>query len=918
MNYETRQVLIKVLIGITDYALRANPSLFDDNTINYLLKTTFDVFVQTGIQDVQLLSKYLSFWASNNNTLIHWLRTSKTLFKELIYILYNLIKSKPIIKEISKLDSTYVNVNCPILSSAKKKMPVLPNIFNLSNDHVVFLFFNFGTIFERVKHKWKVDNKKIRKAYDDYLVNLIQEFYGVNKLEYLNQVEELNLNDITQPNIEGPVPTFNKDYVNEMNTVLQSKGKSIIIGKVLLDFFEVKIFKGNFSLLAKFLTNFPGPYTYLELAYFYKIMRTSLVDLRQNPDEKRLVEYLQSSIRLFASNLYGIHILLPEYLGLDEVIMKYNKNTQVTELYSTILFYMLVFISTIAPYNAKVLFLQTNEHLPTALKDLISLKQDHFKYLKNAMKKSNNSFREYCLLLWVNALISIITRGANISGFIKKNFAVKFYGEWTEGSVMIMLSCLEIVETIIESIKEVNEQWNKQLFKVIQLLLKYIEENATSLKLIKKSRVIKEFDCVIYTMIRIIMIAMNARSVSNEKIIIAIKSVIDKCKEAEKKTQKKSETAIELLELSLTLLTVTKRFNSSVIKFSVFSNEESKVHKPQFNFLVNNQIITMTQLPRSKGDYSMVMEIRDVNEHYIYRGEMITSMETFNSHLEVKDSRSKSLDWTPGALLEECKENKAFVEMSNERAIAKEIHKSKVFDLLKAESINEGKYLRQKEEVKEDMVSSKSSLERFKLKSRDPKSLAIRMFLKHFKPFLNERPKLLKNNEDLYKYIKELDSIEFKKTLFVPLLYIADPCDTTYAVNTPPDPFFNTFINSLGVRLKESHMRTGNYNKTNDISKYVGIIHASTYFTDIAFLCPSLHFDREVPLINSSKVLVLWNARQTHSQNSMIPAYLSNPFTISESRIAIVITPIHNDLYRINIFTLLNNTPTSSISLNNK
>eukprot|EP00826_Nyctotherus_ovalis_P024702 TRINITY_DN19074_c0_g1_i1.p1 TRINITY_DN19074_c0_g1~~TRINITY_DN19074_c0_g1_i1.p1 ORF type:complete len:352 (+),score=22.97 TRINITY_DN19074_c0_g1_i1:92-1147(+) len=282
---------------------------------------------------------------------------------------------------------------------------------------------------------------------------------------------------------------------------------------------------------------------------------------------------------------------------------------------------------------------------------------------------------------------------------------------------------------------------------------------------------------------------------------------------------------------------------------------------------------------------------------------MITSKEALNKNLTLKSSRSvgSSRPSTRGEIPKETKFNDTFPGMASERPMARGIPSPKVLELLKAESHNENQYLQGK--IEDVAVINNDN---FKLRNSESKALAIRMFLHHFRPFISQDIKLISNTKDAKALIEEIDEVTLRGMLFVPLLYLRNPSSDHYDINTLTDPLFNSFMNSLGTVLNESRIRTGSFDSIIDIFKGVGIVHFPARFTDLIFLCPSLYLEGRLELIDSSMVLVVWNACRTHPQDSRPPAYLYNAFSITEERIIILVTPMRNDLFRINILTSVN------------
>lgn len=932
-------MLVRVLIGILDHVLKGGQESFDEAVANRAIETVFAVYVQSGIDDAELLDRFLPTWTYNASVLNIWLRISTALFKRLVYILYKLmarynIESKTTPKTALTLDADFINTSCVTVLSPGKKQPVLSHIFNLSDDHTIFLFFHFSTLLLRSKH--------VKVSCKSHFLTLMHTFCSVNEFDYSKPVEVQSFGDTMEANAQSRGPACNKEYSESIKDVLldKSEGESMTLGKNLVKFFGIKIFKGNYVLTAKFLTSFPGPYSYPQLAYLYKIMRSGLKSLKQGHDERSLVEFLAASSKIFTSNLYGAHILFLGFIDLSKNVTKYNKNVQLVGFYLIILFHILVLILNITSCDLKAIPVQTGKHLTIVQNIFTSHREECIRCLKDMVRKynslpnekSNCPFEWLYKFWWVDALIDILAyspeeRCRNLVDLLERNFADKFFAEWTEATATAMLISLEIAETVIESTlcEQTGNDWEDQLHKVLQLLLKCVEESVTSLRTGRKPRPAFDPDRVVCAVVRVIVVAMSVKKVRSEAIVKQIVGVLDKCKEVEKNANKKAKFLVETVESALNSLTLDDlhkpfSFDNSIMRSTIISNdsdypfEQDNTGKPQFIFLVGGQIVTMTQLPKRKGAYSMAMEVRNANGLFVYRGEMITSKETLSKNLAFKNSRSvgSSRSSTREDARREAKLNDTFPGMANERPVVKGIPNSKVLELLKAESHNESQYLEGK--IEEVAVIKSDD---FRLKSSESKALTIRMFLHHFRPFISQGAKLILNTEDAKTLIKEIDEITLKGMLFIPLLYLKTPSSDHYNTNTSTDPQFNSFMTSLGTVLKDSHIRTGNFDSIADIFKDVGIVHFPARFTDLVFLCPSLHSEERLQLINSSMVLVVWNACRVHSQDSRPPAYLHSVFNVTEERIVILITPMRNNLFRINILTSVDSVLKSSKDLGN-
>lgn len=123
-----------------------------------------------------------------------------------------------------------------------------------------------------------------------------------------------------------------------------------------------------------------------------------------------------------------------------------------------------------------------------------------------------------------------------------------------------------------------------------------------------------------------------------------------------------------------------------------------------------------------------------------------------------------------------------------------------------------------------------------------------RLFFHHFK-FLDalhlKNNLMLKESEAFRKAIKKIDKMPIRTTQIIPFLYAKNIEDLSYETNYLVDDYFNNFLNSLGIKLDDKHICSGNFLHIKKLLKNTGVVYDANLLTELIFVVPTLKLNHK-------------------------------------------------------------------------
>ena len=884
---ETWNILFRVLIGIFDYVMREEAEKSSEKLRALITESVILAFIQSGSRDMDPLEKYFANWAIHPEVLTCWYNLCSGLTTKLVYLLFGVAYETLPLPQIEHNDNICFNEYLVINNKSTIKL------IEIKNDYVVYLWYKFVTLLERNNPSKLIAVHSLYKDYLRRVLNILCSIQRSNKELILILNKETNLIKVI---------SVEDEELNKRLNGLVKDMSNLITGNSIMKFFGKRIFKDVLLDLTLSLCTFPALYSYLNLYLITQNISKLIKGIKNEKNLPMIITVLKNSKRIFTGDLNVIHEFIPLYLELigflihkhkisNEIItIAINIVSPITEILYNTPILKEVTKSTEEEKSSRLNALNkimTNQEMSDGILQLL-LDSYNFKVLS----------ADIYAFLWISCVIIINTKDtlgriAFIDDVLNKVFVEHFAVDLNE--YKIIFTILDITEIILESIIVMDEVIRNKVENLLREMLVKIEENIRDEgKYVKvvKSKMKCCYEGLIIAYLRLCLrIESLINPINDINSLTKLQNIIEKCKKYQedkritainfKSISKAAKYVMDAIFLNNEKLQITN-INPS-IGWTVFEgNLLFDLNQSRANFLVNNRLITLIDLPIENERCNLLIVIRSSEGTIAYKGEMLTS-----STENTKEAKGVSKVYSDNAIND-------IIQLETD-----EIEDKELLDIIKREIENEKEYLKSKEEDKKIFEFIDKNLKDEKLN----KSSVKRDFLQQLQYLAEPSLGILKEDKEFIEHIKKLDNVLLKEVIQVPLLYIDNPDAETYRTNYTDNTYFQQFLSSLGLVLNHQHILTGHFNYLKEYIDNIGMVYAGGYFANIVFLCPSLRFVRSSISLESTKMFILWNERSLNPYDIRLPSYL---YKVRENtkRIGIILTPMKNELFRINVLVI--------------
>lgn len=163
-------------------------------------------------------------------------------------------------------------------------------------------------------------------------------------------------------------------------------------------------------------------------------------------------------------------------------------------------------------------------------------------------------------------------------------------------------------------------------------------------------------------------------------------------------------------------------------------------------------------------------------------------------------------------------------------------------------------------------------------------------------------------HDEIAGLVQNLDSLNEREIFVLPLIYLHNVESTPVEVMTNTDDYtsdFHEFLKTLGVPITPDNRTNLFENLEETIQRYGCALYNSGYHFELLTVTPALMPESKLTNLKLSafvyrrEVVVIWNARRTDPITLKKPSVLISHDL--EGKIVIMITPLINKLYKVNI-----------------
>jgi len=851
LDDDTWMLLLKVFTGIVDYFINDFNETIGNDFLPLLLDSIFSIYIRSGIEQADFFESFFARWCNKEMPLMHWYELTKALTIRIIEILCD--------TELEK--------------EALKKPEYYEMTMDMTNEHLIYVWFKFFTMFGRVSMR---ENYKVGRPQIECLMKIMKMIYeGSNqKGKIVSRNSKIESRFIASNTLKESIMNF-----------LDNKAESLrIIGlNFVTEYFSINIFNEAIPLLLKFLNEYKGPYRNLKLALSYNKLTEYYNKLNSAFYDHLIKEIIDNNTSICYSNQYGMNLLITPFLKLIHRLM--DTNILLISPIETS-FKLLLQISNLSSlYNINH-WLPNTDFVNTWMRSSIYLKQiiDHFLLTKESLKECNE------VLYWLSG-IHIVQSKEDKMKYLVELLYKGLSANLLEGDMQKMFYLLEIAELILNSFVECNEAV-PDTTSLISYLLDIIDKSLNNDKLlIKNSKpiVVSKYEDVICKILRLCMLLGNmSTTFSYINVMEQLKNIASKCPElsSDKEQVKESYKIMKNSALAVfdSFCFTNKKYvatHNLTFDSTIFNNIEDTLTNT-ITYLANGKIITVKE-----SHTDLLITIRDYTGVFSYRGQMLVDLNTFNNHnpnhLVSSDELSLVNDQPPNLLNSKKFTLKPQAEILDN--VIAQVKAEEMFIQIK------NKYIRKGVEHKDRLQTMKS-----------------RMCFNHLKVLDNNLVSLIEDKEQLKKFVQELDLMQLKTKSNILLLYITEHGVNINTKAYKKDLIFTTFIGNLGKTLNKDHVKTGRFNHIKKYIEDVGVIYSSNYFHEQLFLCLFMHFKQSKSELKISNLFVVWNKQEENIGQEKVVSHVRKVTRNYSDSIVILITPIKNGLFLINLLGIIENT----------
>ena len=535
LNEESWQILLGIIVGITDYFIKIKPDMHDEFS-PVLIEKVFMFYIQSGVENIEFISELLITWGHNYYFMDYWFNTTREVTKSVVHLLYGKYQKYAILDN-SDLNSEVYEGKCLNIIKLDKKKAILMQSFKIPNDQLICLWYNLVTIFERSNigeiYLKKLKDKKAYLRYSDYFFQILQILINYdcdkNKMLILNPMYKYDIQEIIPKSLR-------RDSLSEkIDSLLKTKYPHIIYGQTLIDYLGIKIFCNHYFERCKFLINFSPPYRNEYLYLLYNELDHILMNKGKYDDDLNQ-EIVTNTLEFFLTNIYGINIFIPKFLKLFSILIKSQK---------TIPGFFETMIKQLSNISSIISGFAVSEHLTTKYKLLSDTSMKIKEYIKtindlyeDILKRSSNMTNILCLYYWCKYINMIQEESPTerinaLCELLGEAFKQRILGDQSNENTTVLFTIADISEMLIDSIKfdeTIDQKCIANLETIVSTLFNITEINIAYEKFRLKERIPLYYEPITLATLRICKMICQLNGFSSKNVILKVKSLSEKVK----------------------------------------------------------------------------------------------------------------------------------------------------------------------------------------------------------------------------------------------------------------------------------------------------------------------------------------------------------------------------------------------------
>lgn len=873
LDDESCTALLKTLTGIMDYFMSGKHKDVVNDLIILLLDSIFGVYTRSSMQNTDFFDTFFTRWCSHDAPLKLWFKLTRACTIRVIEVMCD-----------TKHENSSVDRSKGNSAGGAKENPLTTleenenyNIISLPNEHLIYLWFKLLTIFgrESVKNNYKLQENQAR-----YLMEIIDLIHTWS--DYKTKAVLTGVKPDTKTKFRFAVSATLKEAVANL---LQHQIKTLRLKGLnfIAESFDANMLGAYVPYLLNFLYQYPGSYKNLKLALFYNKIMNYYKKLYAAPDTSQIKEIVKSNSRICSSTHNGINLLISPFLKVLDHFVKADHYTLPSQPE--------LLLKVLLKVSALTASCQTRHRGLVDKAEFVDTWALSREYLDNVI--GNYLYGKFNETLYWLASIHVVQHYSSekkfefLTIFIQRGFSFINSASLLEGNTNEILSVLEIAETLANSFGH----FTPNTTALVQYLVDVIDKSVTNDKsLIKKSKsgAFRDYERTVCGMLRLCLLLGNVSTAfSYTSLIEQLREIVGKYRKAYKERDSKN-TNCKMMDFAQGVLDAFRANNrkdyGSVRGLSnsstVFSSGEAE--GKTMSYLEGDKVVTVKQLV---GD-ELLITVRDALGVFSYKAQTINQVDAHKKSRSLLDNGIEPVNDQPPELL----------EFDSARSAFKDLPRPENLDSIASHIKLEEEFIEAKSKRIRKVPVQKKSLQLAK----------TRMFFQHFK-MLDKNSISLIESEKLSKLIQNLDLVTFKQRICITFLYITEGERLINNKAYERDDKLMAFISDLGIMLDEDKVKTGNFEDVKNYVKGIGVVYCADYFYELLFLCPFILFTQKIA-VNISNIYVMWNAQGKAMEKEKVVEHVRKISKASINSVAIVITPVKNGLFLINMLGIVGKT----------